>query len=91
MIYSVYPNLTFVLPASPWSSCINTIRGLGDVRETHRNVAFCAHAIRSKMDVLIVSDATKDQRFKDSPLVIGPPFIRFYGEDTQLFHNLIIG
>jgi len=53
-------------------------RGLGDTRETPRKFAFCAHAIISKEDLLIVPDATQDVRFKDNPLVTGPPNIRFY-------------
>ncbi len=53
-------------------------RGLGEVKETERNVAFCAHAILSTKDILIVSDATKDERFQANPLVTGGPGIRFY-------------
>jgi GAF domain-containing protein len=53
-------------------------RGLGDVRETPRKFAFCAHAILSKHNILIVPDATRDYRFMNNPLVTGPPDIRFY-------------
>lgn len=53
-------------------------RGLGEVRETPRRHAFCAHAILNKQNLLIVTDTTVDFRFKDNPLVTGPPDIRFY-------------
>ena len=45
--------------------------------ETSRDVSMCAHAILQN-DLLIVPDATLDRRFKDNPLVVSSPKIRFY-------------
>ena len=48
-----------------------------DAKETHRDSAFCAHAILGH-DALIVANAATDPRTLDNPLVLGPPHIRFY-------------
>ncbi len=48
-----------------------------EVCETDRSASFCAHALNGP-DILLVPDAKKDARFKDNPLVLGKPYIRFY-------------
>ncbi|MFC4424035.1 sensor domain-containing phosphodiesterase [Cupriavidus pampae] len=42
-----------------------------------RDVSFCAHAI-ARSEVMVVPDATVDERFCDNPLVTGATNLRFY-------------
>ena len=49
-----------------------------DATETPKELAFCAHAINDKNNILIVPDSRKDKRFFDNPLVTENPHVIFY-------------
>lgn len=48
-----------------------------EASETPREISFCQHAIENDHP-FIVSDARRDSRFSENPLVTGDPRIRFY-------------
>ena len=48
-----------------------------EARETPLNLSMCAHGLLAG-DLLVVPDATKDDRFKCNPLVAGESGLRFY-------------
>lgn len=47
------------------------------IKETPRSVSFCGHAVADDR-MLVVTDATRDGRFIDNPLVTQDPHVRFY-------------
>ena len=67
-----------------------SIQGL-NVSETPRDVAFCAYAIMENTP-FVVSDAMRDERFRDNPLVTSDPSIRAYaGCPLDLGDGLRVG
>lgn len=57
-----------------------------DAEETGIEHSFCAHAV-ARGEVLVVPNATLDERFRDNPLVTGPPDIRFYAGTPLLSYD----
>lgn len=43
-----------------------------------RELSFCAHTINTPNEITIVPDTSKDERFHDSPYVLGDPYLVFY-------------
>jgi signal transduction histidine kinase len=49
-----------------------------DFTENRREWSFCTHAIASDKEIMIVPDATLDERFVNNPMVTGPVKVVFY-------------
>jgi len=48
-----------------------------DLQETARSISFCSHVIEEP-GLFVVPDTLSDGRFRDNPLVVNDPKIRFY-------------
>lgn len=60
--------------------------------QTSRDVAFCAYTILEETPrVMVVPDAYLDERFRENPLVLGPPYIRFYGGASLIVQGIKVG
>lgn len=46
--------------------------------QTARSASFCAHAILTPDEPLVILDAIADERFAGNPFVQGEPWLRFY-------------
>lgn len=61
----------------PDRQCFLSSTGV-DIKETPRDVAFCAHALHDPEILMEVEDTHLDARFHDNPLVTGETNIRYY-------------
>lgn len=66
--------ITFIDEDREWYKAVKGV----DARGTAKANSFCKHSIPHPKEVLTVTDALEDPRFKDNPLVKGDPHIRFY-------------
>ncbi|MEM7447121.1 MAG: ATP-binding protein [Myxococcota bacterium] len=64
--------------------------GIDEV-QTPRGISFCEHAIASEGETFVIQDACEDTRFKNNPLVNGPPYIRFYAAAPLRLEGCAVG
>ena len=61
-----------------------------DLRSTSRDIAFCAHTIAGSAPI-VVNDVSRDPRFREYPLVVGEPKLRFYASIPVFVDGLPVG
>jgi GAF domain-containing protein len=71
--------VTLVDTSRQWFKSAAWECSLPPVPETPKDISFCGHTVAgSPGDILVVEDATKDDRFADNPFVSGDFGARFY-------------
>ncbi len=65
--------------------CKSTI-GL-DLRDCPRSLSICSRAIGQPHSVMVVEDASVDERFRDTDFVHSPPHVRFYAGAPVCDHD----
>lgn len=66
--------ITMIGEDRQWFKAKVGLEGTGTPRED----SFCQHALHRPREVLVVNDSMEDERFRENPLVMGDPNIRFY-------------
>lgn len=61
-----------------------------NIPSTPRSWAFCNYAVMQE-EIFTVSDATKDARFVNNPMVTAAPFIRFYAGIRLMYQGRAFG
>jgi two-component sensor histidine kinase len=80
-----YAIITLIDKERQWfKSCVGIPNS---VTQTPRESSFCAHAINTPNEVLIINDTAKDDRFKDNPMVVGPLSLKFYAGAPIISHT----
>jgi hypothetical protein len=63
-----------------------------DATQTGRAESFCAWTtLCIERKVLVVRDATADEKFKDNPIVTGDPGVRFYAGAPLVVDDVVLG
>lgn len=58
-----------------------------DVPQLDRQIAFCAFAVMKPDELLVVEDLAQDPRFRNNPLVVDAPNLRFYAGAPLVDHQ----
>jgi signal transduction histidine kinase len=58
-----------------------------DMKENKRELSFCTHAMAGEDDMMVVENATEDERFRLNPLVDGEPHLKFYAGASIINKN----